>query len=241
MSSKAEILKVAKPILFNTDMVKAIMDGRKTVTRRVIKLKYDNTHHKMRTDKYGTRLIEIQNDVEGETSGKNEDGTTWHKLLGYIEPKPPYKKGDYLYVRETWAPLHSNEGSDKVCGYMYKADSQEDYWYGRWKPSIHMPKEAARIFLQVTSVRVERLRDITDEQAMKEGFEGVPCSCVNGEYIFGRYSCTDCMGTGWIEPPQVGFMEVWNSTVSKKDIDKYGWDANPQVRAIEFERVMPDD
>lgn len=218
MSSKAEILKVAKPILFNTDMVKAIMDGRKTVTRRVIKLKYDNTHHKMRTDKYGTRLIEIRNDVEGETFGKNEDGTTWRKLLGYIEPKPLYKKGDYLYVRETWAPLHSDEESDKVCGYMYKADSPEDYWYGRWKPSIHMPKEAARIFLKVTGVRVERLQDIMKDplgpqnQIVREG-------C--------KYGCD--------------FIAEWENTIPKANRSQYGWDANPWVWVIEFERVMPDD
>lgn len=244
--TREELLQIAKPILFNTDMVRSIQDGRKTVMRRSVKYKYDNTEMKMRTDKYGTRLIEIQKNVEGETFGKNEDGTTWHKLRGYTEPKPPYKKGNYLYVRETWGDY--TECKDGGCGYfLYRADYPEGasaYEFDghtcdlpKWHPSIHMPKEAARIFLRVTDVRVERLQDITEEQAMKEGFEGVPCSCVNGEYIFGRYSCTDCMGTGWIEPPQVGFMEIWNSTIPKKDLDKYGWDANPWIWVIKFERV----
>lgn len=255
---RSEIMQIAKPILFNTDMVREIQNNRKTVTRRVIRLKYSNTHHEMHTDKYGTRLIEIQNDVEGETFGKREDGTTWHKLRGYIEPKPPYKRGDILYVRETWG-ISNIDYDDKVAYIVYKASVNERDEGCRavrlpndkfeklhdsiaenmsdWRPSIHMPKEAARIFLRVTDVRVERLKNITTDQAIKEGFEGEPCSCVNGEYIFGMYSCTDCMGIGWIEPPQVGFMETWNSTISKKDLDKYGWDASPWVWVIEFERV----
>ena len=84
------------PILFNTEMVQAILKNRKTVTRRVVKYKYSNTEMKMRTDKYGTQLIEIQRDIEGETRGKNPDGTTWHKVLPYIEKNSPYKKGDVL-------------------------------------------------------------------------------------------------------------------------------------------------
>lgn len=178
--TREELLKVAKPILFNTEMVRAILDGRKTVTRRCVKYKYSNTEMKMHTDKYGTRLIEMQKDVEGETFGKNPDGTTWHKLLGYIEPKSPYRPGNILYVRETWKYY------EKAAGYgetfhveqriAYRADENRHEiqkpaeWYeGKWIPSIHMPKEAARIFLRVTDVRVERLQDITEEKAQKEG------------------------------------------------------------------------
>ena len=113
-----------KPILFNTDMVRAILDGRKTVTRRCVKYKYSNTEMKMHTDKYGTRLIEIQKDIEGETHGKNPDGSTWQKLLGYVEPKPPYQPGDILYVRETFDYLEGWKiGDPGIDGkYYYRAD-----------------------------------------------------------------------------------------------------------------------
>lgn len=225
--NKTEILQIAKPILFNSDMVRAILNGRKTVTRRVIKLKYDNTHHEMHTDKYGTRLIEIQDDVEGETFGKNEDGSTWHKLRGYIEPKPPYKKGDYLYVRETWLKTDCFGIQD---GYFYRANEtpvssqvREEYGF-KWCPSIHMPKKAARIFLSVIGVRAERLQDIDDDGAKAEGA-----------------NFRDGKNAGWEEKMRrtsvERFKEVWDSTIRKKDLDKYGWAANPWVWVIEFERV----
>ena len=133
------------PILFNSDMVRAILDGRKTVTRRVVHLKYDNTSHKMKTDKYGTRLIEIQNDIEGETYGRNEDGSTWRKLRGYIELKPPYKRGDILYVRETWCNFNPNGCECEVCrgqcgypGFIYRAEYDDPDV--KCRPTIHMPK-----------------------------------------------------------------------------------------------------
>lgn len=92
-----------------------------------------------------------------------------------------------------------------------------------WKPSVHMPKEAARIFLKVKSVRVERLNDIDDDQAKAEG-----ANYRNGKNV------------GWEEKMRrtsvERFSEIWNSTIRKKDMEKYGWDANPWVLAIEFER-----
>ncbi|MCI9097566.1 MAG: hypothetical protein HFI95_15570 [Lachnospiraceae bacterium] len=205
------------PILFNTDMVRAILDGRKTVTRRVIRYKYSNTEMKMRTDKYGTRLIEIQKDIEGETHGKNPDGSTWHKLLPYIEKNPPYRKSDTLYVRETWRE-HS-PGFDNL--FIYKADYADGSVNVKWHPSIHMPKEAARIWLKVTDVKVERLQDITEEQAIKEGI-----TCVKYDVNTGK---EESAALDW-------FPILWDSTVKKSDSDCYGWDANPWVWVIEFER-----
>lgn len=152
-----------KPALFNTEMVKAILDGRKTATRRVVKLKYRNTHLTMRTDKYGTRLIELQNEEPGVTTVRNPDGTTSHKLLAAIEKTPPYCPGDILYVRETWCLNR--------FGYHYRADDN-DQWISCddvWRPSIHMPKEAARLFGRATGIKAQRVQDITDEESRREG------------------------------------------------------------------------
>ncbi len=224
-----------KPILFNTEMVRAILDGRKTVTRRCVKYKYSNTEMQMRTDKYGTSLIEIQKDVEGETFGKNEDGTTWRKLLAYIEKVPPFKVNDILYVRETYfqAVGHYLDVSGESVSYTYPifeylADGKhtKGHWYDKQqsyymvkRPSIHMPKEAARIFLKVTGVRVERLEDITQEDAIKEGVMVEEFDKEGGFY------------------ERDEFLHLWNSTIKKDQLQYYGWDANPYVWVIEFEVI----
>ena len=176
--TRQEILKVAKPILFNTEMVRAIMDDRKTVTRRVLKLQpykcIDNNEHEFVKDS------DLSDEFTGflchkcgcgvcSPHGKYPVGTSW------IRPK--YKVSDYLYVRETWGIY---EQSYMDANYiLYRADFPNGAkTFGAdcvscdlptWRPSIHMPKAAARIFLRVTDVRVERLSEITDEQALKEG------------------------------------------------------------------------
>lgn len=243
------------PILFNTEMVRAILDGRKTCTRRAVKYKYSNTEMKIKSDKYGSRLIEIQKDVEGETYGKNPDGSTWHKLLPYIEKIPPYKKGDILYVRETWQKAglvdefdHVIDGTEK---YYYAAGPETpcfDFWVDPetgehkermpWRPSIHMPKEAARIWLKVTEVRVERLQEITEDQTEEEGFLFTPpCLHLIGE----NYCDIDGPCTSKVKYCDMGAGELfgkvlWNSTIKKTDLDRYGWDVNPWVWVVEFER-----
>ena len=195
------------PILFNTEMVRAILDGRKSCTRRLVKF----------------------------LSGENPKWTGYIKdgaMLYNGKNKPcirtqPYQPGDILYVRESYSELS--------FGYVYKADGENIDHLGnaiKWHPSIHMPKEAARIWLKVTDVRVERLKDMTDNDALKEGAEGVRCNHAG----LGPHGCTDCMNTGWLEPPIVEFMQIWNSTIKKSDLDRYGWDANPYVYVIEFER-----
>ncbi len=225
------------PILFNTDMVQAILDGRKTVTRRLVRYKYSNTELKMRTDKYGTRLIEIQKDIEGETHGRNPDGGTWHKLLPYIDKKPPYKKGNILYVRETWAfsiciicmnegacninPVEYDDGDSISEGcFLYRAECAPATHI--WKPSIHMPKQAARIWLKVTDVRVERLQDMNTGDFLAEGVVIRPEAFNDPENAYWQ--------------ARRKFVHIWDATVKKAEKDRYGWDANPWVWVIEFER-----
>lgn len=205
--TKEQALKIAKPILFNTDMVRAIIDRRKTVTRRVLKPKYTNTQ------------IIIKNGKAFETVGT---------LATTTEIKLPYQVGDILYVRETWLK----------CGeeYWYKA-SHQDINDNIWHPSIHMPKEAARIFLRVTNVHVEQLQDIitgdykTPLNINREGLI-LPCSrCThhNGD-------CKDFIAQNSCRLVG-GYINLWNGTVKKSDLDKFGWAANPWVGVIEFERV----
>lgn len=244
------------PILFNGDMVRAILDDRKTVTRRAVKYKYDNTEMKIRTDKYGTRLIEIQKQTEGETHGRNPDGSTWKKLLGYIDKEPPCKKGDILYVRETFCfcpcwdcGLSTEDGSSLSCTesevydrvynakraewgcWCYKAscDVGEEPSVDTWHPSIHMPKEIARIWLRVTDVRVERLQDITNDQILKEGVK---------ESAVDHYAAQmPGAGEEWVRAAHMAaWKDTWDDTIKESEIGKFGLGANPWVWVIEFER-----
>jgi len=184
-----------KPILFNTEMVKAILDGRKTTTRRVIKPQ-------------PVKFVEVSNGLLAGCRCDNLYPDYGGRLI-----KCPYEKGDILYVRETFCSAYDGEA------YFYFADkctNREqkkllDYDDVCWRPSIHMPKEAARIFLKVTEVRAERLQDITDDGAEKEG-------------------CNDATSTA------MGFPFVWDTTVKKSDLSKYDWAANPWVWVISFER-----
>lgn len=208
-----------KPILFNTEMVRAILDGRKICTRRLVKLP---SYIKQQEDGLYTLYAE----------GTCYENQYLEEIISYI--KQPYQPGDILYVRETWERFEcwNCEGDergncskepkksvlDKTCGcYMYRA-TDEISGDAKWHPSIHMPKEAARIWLKVTDVRVERLQDITSEQICREGVEVEYPHVLNGEEK--RYA----------------FSALWNSTIKKSDIDRYGWNANPYVWVIEFER-----
>lgn len=192
------------PILFKTEMVQALLAGRKTCTRRVIKL----------PDKMTGRPI-----------GKSGDSSNplGFFYIGGIK-RPPYQPGDILYVRETWGKGYE-EGT-----YIYKADDKladlptfKDSTKLIYHPSIHMPKEAARIWLKVTDVRVEWLQDITEDGAKEEG-----ANFKNGKNV----GLEEKMRRTAIER----FAEIWNSTIKKTDLDRYGWNANPWVWVIEFER-----
>ncbi len=189
-----------KPILFNTEMVRAILDGRKTCTRRLLK---------------GPFTVHPNGYITKPRGNEN--------LCPY---EPPYQPGDILYVREAFY-------RDENC-ILYKADNEKLTGYRnmsgedvsvKWRPSIHMPKEAARIWLKVTDVRVERLQEMTLKDFKAEGIYD----------NYKTYSETYTDHLRQMAYPKV-FARLWNSTIKKSDIDRYGWDANPWVWVIEFER-----
>lgn len=201
-----------KPILFNTEMVRAILDGRKTVTRRVVKSQLPEN------------VVEIHNvDPIGYLMFKTSD----RLLDGWNNRKAPYCKGDALWVRETFRTDAYVDGRVEYRATPTCEEKVEEYDApARWIPSIHMPKEAARIFLQVTDIRVERLQEITEEQAIKEG-------CYHGPLFEG--------GEEDEITAKSQFISLWESTIKKQDLDTYGWDANPWVWVIEFERISKED
>ncbi len=181
------------PILFNMKMVRAILDCRKSCTRRIIK-----------PQPQGYFEVSEEPLYIYDTDGKQGKIT------------PPYQSGDILYVRETFIQAAAHI-------FWYKADDKP--WMSKdllWKPSIHMPKEAARIWLKVKDVRVEQLQDITGLSIQKEGIELDPNECA-GKFDF-------------ISELFFLFQKLWDSTIKKSDLNRYGWDANPYVWVIEFER-----
>jgi len=199
------------------EMIRAILNGRKTMARQVVDLKYSNTHLEMFTNKYGTRLIEKQNEVPGVTSRKNPNGTTTRTLLACVEKEPPYRPGEIIYVKETWDIHPILPG---VFYYRADGDCRPEVWRGKWHPSVHMPKEVARIFLRVTNVRIERLRDIPLYDVWDEGTPQMPGNC-------------DQDGAVGHED----FTYLWNIPIKKADLPRYGWAANPWVYVIEFVRI----
>lgn len=184
-----------KPILFNTEMVRAILAGRKTETRRLAN----------RTNAFG--LI-----------------------------TRPYEEGDVLYVRETWDFLPCITCMERDCSlkpavyedaeaitegcWIYRADGENPVFMcgHNWRPSIHMPKQAARIFLKVTKVSCQNLQDITDVDARAEGLGDPDVIYTNG--------ALSCM-----------FADIWDSTMPKSRLARDGWAANPSVWVFRFKRI----
>lgn len=200
-----------KPILFNTEMVRAILEGRKRCTRRLVKF----------------------------LSGENPQWTGYIKdelmlYNGKNEPcirKAPYQSGDILYVRETFIQAAAHI-------FWYKADNNSWISEGlHWKPSIHMPKEAARIWLKVTDVRVKRLQEMKPVDVIKEGAYPDCWDCLN-TYEESGSQC--CYGTeeecSRCDEMMMEWEKLWTTTIKKSDLDCYGWNANPWVWVIEFER-----
>lgn len=206
------------PILFSTPMVQSILEGRKTQTRRVIKQK-DQPHLK-----YDNSCIDYSNGFGWVVKHQIEEDPNRYEITQNF--KCPYGKvGDILWVRETWIE------APELCTwkkYSYKADYNSHLAeLGKWKPSIHMPKLACRLFLKVKSLRVERLQDISETDAESEGI-GKQFSTLFNEWRFkDYYNVKD----DWRSAVS-SFQSLWASINGEQS-----WNDNPWVWVIEFERI----
>lgn len=198
-------------MIFNAEMVRALLNGSKTQTRRPIKWRQ-------------TRSTEI---------GEREDGSKWpwsedvERACDYWHPCPFGDVGDRIWVRETWARYNIvQQGHDMA----YRATTPEDWpEEGRWRPSIHMPRWASRILLEITDVRVDRLNSISEEDATAEGITlaGNLLPDYPGSYLTPK---------GDFATAQVAFQRLWESIYGEEN-----WQANPWVWVIEFKRVEATD
>ena len=219
-------LSITKPILFNTEMVRAILDGRKTTMRQVIKPQPDGIYTVLYYD-YDENYCSVMCGGANIINGVR----VLHDREERIEM--PYAIGDVLYVRETWTTWNGH--------YEYKADVEDGYGpfcagcivdiclgecnsILEWHPPVHMPKEAARIFLQVTNVRAERLQDMTMVDMQAEGV--VPDNVTGGQ---------------WQQWQRDYMKPVWDSTIKAAEYEAYRWEANPWVWVIEFEQISKED
>lgn len=204
-------------------MVQGLLEGRKTQTRRIVKKKYSNTDlvwHEMHSGKTKI-LVELQNDAPAPRN--NGDGTTTHTLKAYKEVDCPYEVGDVLWVRETWQIRDSRKPNE----IFYKAS--DHMTCAPWKPSLFMPKSACRIFLRIKSIKIERLQDISEADAIAEG-----CSKYGpfGEYKGSIHPNGGAMKYRAYSKASRAFQCIWETINGEQS-----WKANPYVFAYEFEQI----
>jgi len=199
-----------RPILFNADMVNAILDGRKTQTRRIVKPTKDRNGS-------GCQLAPCE--IAGEVNGGD------YALCPYGQP------GDRLWVRENFLYLMHGDVTAGDIKYCASIDSRSaagsknpGYWW-RKRPSIHMPRWASRITLEIVSVRVERLKQMSERDALQEGI---------GLVLADNWPDPKAMSEAVAKSRRAGFKLLWESINGAES-----WDANPWVWVVEFRRVEP--
>lgn len=227
-----------RPILFSSPMIRALLDGSKTQTRRIVKLPHANSLGQWEPTVIG-----------GERGGRTaagasipSQGAIWHARTGDCLASPYGQPSDHLWVRETFCQFPADAKDGNGAQTYYKAAQHDDQMREvervmasngvRWKPSIHMPRAASRILLEIVSVRVERLQDISEADAIAEGIEAMPCA-VPDTRMWRNYMPSN----GWtpsVAIPQNSFRSLWESINGEE-----GWMANPWVWCISFKRVLP--
>lgn len=224
-----------KPILFNTEMVKAILEGRKTQTRRVLDKRFTIIPFNGNEEGYKFSILDKKTNSKYDTASLD-----FFHAYGFSK----YKTGDILWVRETFC--YDSDGFPVFkAGFIFSP-----YFDGllpKWKPPMHLKKEDARIFLKVTNVRVERLQNISKEDAINEGIK---------KHLMDMWLHYENLGYGFSDKDYdlqgksvngaiCSFRTLWNSTTkfnkgirkSQNDLNKYSWEDNPYVFVYEFEVI----
>lgn len=208
----------ARPIMFNAPMVRALLDGTKTQTRRAVKLPHQNPLGKWEPTTFGGPAGgSLRN---GRTAP--EQGGIWHTRTGHLIGCPYGQPGDQLWVRETFAKIDGQTQpwieTDYRATYEHGARLGDSLGFKkRWTPAIHMPRVASRITLEVTGVRVERLHDISEADAIAEGLSRT----ASGSWL-----------PGPCDHPEWAYHQLWDQINGPGS-----WDANPWVWVVEFKRV----
>ena len=230
-----------KPILMSGPMVRAVLDGRKTQTRRVLNPQPERDCHHFDKVFAGPPYFEARN-------GNSEPICPFHYPKDCVSPYPRISigVGDLLYVREAWRVGYTrNECKPSrwptSCAISYIAtDDDEDVMFGKFRQGMHMPRWASRITLKVTDVRVQRVQDITHAEGYKQGVNS-DCEAYPG---LGGEFCPRCNlhrlpsgvdGGSWVHDGRDLFAQLWNSLNEKRG---YGWEANPWVAAYTFEPIF---
>ncbi len=239
MSEKKET-----PLLMITDMVKATMEGRKTMTRRMKGLERINENpEEWRFNKFVCDPIQTWFTKKGKAGMKELKGfyAEFYHIGSFDEDytyvKYPYGVvGDLIWVRETWAELTDVAGDSQI---VFKAEGGWDGMVKKWKPGIHLEKRYARLWMEVTGIQIERLRDIEEVEAISEG---VNIFLPEGKYNPELYECYQCdkghVGSdnlcddGFFEDPLKSFESLWKSIHGKKS-----WEENPWVWVIGFRKM----
>ena len=200
------------PILFSTPMVRAILEGRKTQTRRVIQPQPEIIIRPI-DDKCNEVIWSDSKRVLSIGGGGDVLGACVRELCPYGY------RGDRLWVRETFAYCPGDVYVYR-SDYLYDVDSESAMTINmktgetmplRWRPSIHMPRKASRLTLEIVNVRVERLQEISEEDAISEGFRNLATDTARGDFSY-----------------------LWDHINAKRG---FGWDVNPWVWVIEFKRA----
>ncbi|ATM92222.1 hypothetical protein ACXG8N_002181 [Klebsiella aerogenes] len=219
-------------MIFNGEMVRAILDGRKTQTRRIMKVQPEPSKSRPGDFWFSSKKLESMVHISDFAPG-NSPIADYHLFIQ--EHCCPFGAvGDRIWVRETWARYNIDQNSHDLA---YRATTPADWpEEGRWRPSIHMPRWASRILLEITNVRIERLNAISPEDAESEGLERTNFTGFGDEPGLPSYPEPDVyfdpLKKQWKEYPPEAFAGLWESIYGEGS-----WKANPWVWVIEFKRV----